>query len=320
MKVRSLLQQLIVFVIFTGVFPAFGIVIPSSTTAGAISDINYYLAPYDTVKNGVNLNGVVLVGFGGGTFCSGALISPTQVLTAAHCFGSSPTVNFIDSSNNLLPIVASSFEIDPDFSGFPSSADLAIINLSSVAPSFATIYRLFTGIYTNGATITIAGFGYSGNGDTGATTGGGTRMVGENSYDTNGTFDGLGPTLRVGDFDNGNAANNAIPGSGLGLPDEVDISHGDSGGPSFYNGQLIGIHNFIDCVGTGSCSSPPSVQATGAPNSYYGELFGDTSVDANATWIQSVITPEPSTWLLCCGALALQAMAVRRRAKRHDSR
>jgi hypothetical protein len=300
-------------VLLSAALPAFGIVIPSSTTGvipGAIYDPSHYLAPYNTVFNGVNLNGVVYL-IMGNTLCSGALISLTQVITAAHCMnGNTPQVNFIDSTNNPMPILASSYVVDPGYGGdFTKGADLAIVNLPGPAPSFATPYQLYTGVYTYGSTITLTGFGYTGTGDTGETSLDVQRRVGENSYDTNGTISGVSSTILEGDFDNGQAANNGITGSSLGLPDEVDIGHGDSGGPSFYNGQLIGIHDFIDC------NASKSVGACPPPNSYYGELFGDTSVEANAAWIASVMTPEPATWIFCLSAAALLAILRARRGR-----
>src|SRR5262249_14569417 len=129
-----------------------------------------------------------------------------------------------------------------------------------------------------------------------------------NVYNTDGTLIGVSSKLLLGSFDNGHAEQHILPGTDYGLADEVDIGHGDSGGPSFYMVQIIGVHDIIECASAGPaspCLSPPSVNASAGPNSYYGEIFGDTSVQANLAWIQSEMVPEPGTWLLClCGLAA----------------
>src|SRR5208283_6194790 len=89
--------------------------------------------------------------------------------------------------------------------------------------------------------------------------------------------------------------------------DEVDIAPGDSGGPTFYDGEIIGVHDIGICQGTSSCNTPPSVGAT--LDSFFGEMYGDTSVAANATWIDQQEVPEPVTsGLLGLGLAVLAAL------------
>ncbi len=62
--------------------------------------------------------------------------------------------------------------------------------------------------------------------------------------------------MLLGDFDNGTTTNDALgyysQDAGIAnldadIPNEVDIAHGDSGGPSFYDGEIMGVHDLIVC-------------------------------------------------------------------------
>lgn len=271
--------------------------------------------------NGMNMSGVVMVTTNFGS-CSGAVIGDFSVLTAGHCVGSAfgagfynnPQVTFVGPSNNgpftggYDVVGVSSIAVDPLWNGDPAlGGDLAVVHLSQIAPSYATRYSLYTGLALPATSpIVMAGFGLSGTGATGAdsaTYDFGNLRAGTNEYVTTGAnaLFGWSANLLIGQFyDVLHPSTNALGVTGpYSSNNEVDIAHGDSGGPSFYNGQIIGVHDIGDCLSassSGPCLDPPSISTV--ENSYYGQLFGDVSVAGNLAFIEAQLAPEPASAVL----------------------
>jgi secreted trypsin-like serine protease len=298
------------------------IVVVSGDGSSAVVSLN------QTV-NGVNLNGVVELDSSAGIRCSGSLLSDGySILTAGHCITSSygsavPGYVYVSFPGDSTPYKVTTYYVDPLWTGDSGQGnDLAILRLDQAAPSSAVGYSLFTGFY-DGSPILLAGYGQTGNGTTGNNGGSGTLRQGQNRYDTTGSDPRLGwsANMLVGDFDNGTETNNALGSTDSDITNEVDLGKGDSGGPSFFDGEIIGVHDLGACFSlteSGPCLVPPDGPSLSTvDNSYFGQLFADTSVGASASWIESEEeTPEPASCSMVLLGLAVAGFFARRSGRR----
>ena len=275
----------------------------------------------------------------GGT---GTLIDSTHVLTAAHLFGSnfSNTANVtfnLDTGSGIVSLQASQVTVDPLFPGSIGQDDLydiAVVTLSSPAPSVFRTYGLSTAPLNLETTLTLVGYGQTGDGVHGYGTADsdgnvylGGRRVGQNTVGgyilTGGTestapYQSGNPTYLF-DFDSPAGSPNPAPdylvGPSLGNGVETTLGVGDSGGPAFVfvNGQyqIAAINNFVDQFGT--------QQSPGPAYGFFGSGGGGAIVSAYSDFISGAIapTPEPGPlWVFGVGTAFVLTAAARRARKR----
>jgi len=169
---------------------------------------------------------------------------------------------------------------------------VAVVELSSTAPTGVPIYGLNTAPFVNIETVTLAGYGTTGDGVSGYIDGSATftvKRTGQNRADVF-LSDDEGTGAREGfqwDFDGDHKKTNVFgppKGSNLTLGNDVEttVGGGDSGGPSFIddgNGGLLvfGVNTFTGGGGK-------------APAPYFGSIGGGMVVSTYAPWINSIIS------------------------------
>lgn len=258
---------------------------------------------------------------------SGTLIDSTHVLTAAHLFGTGtidPTgINFsLENGAGTTTFAASRVDVDPSFVGVGNddAYDIAIVTLADPVPSTYKTYTLYTDPLTAGTTLTLVGYGRTGDGVTGyypATPG---RRVGKNNADAfllpggnsySATY-AAGDQTYLFDFDSPDETPGLLGGASLGNNVETTIGTGDSGGPGFVQiggaYQIAAINNFNTQFGTAPYLGPAIP--------LFGSGGGGAIISAYQGFIASidpgvVPAPEPNAPIaLALGVLGLAGCGV----------
>lgn len=252
--------------------------------------------------------GSLRISFGADTYIGSAtVISPIHILTAGHCVDLTDDgtvdvapadlifhLNYGSDLSHSIP--ARAIYLHPDFTGFgrPSvNDDLAVIELAAPIPAGVPIYPLHTDPFVRIETVTMVGYGLSGDGVNGFTVGPSfsVKRIGNNHADVyiaddEGTaarevfeFDFDGPHKRTNLFGSPTAFNLT-----LGNNIEATLGGGDSGGPSFINDgngnlKIFGVNTF----GFGQK----------APAPLFGSGGGGIVVAYYAEWIQSILASTP---------------------------
>lgn len=239
--------------------------------------------------------GVASLQSGGGSFTATA-IDRRHVITAAHVAGPAAGVLLVFnvSGDRTYQIAASAVFVHPAYAGFNTpnlQNDLAIVELATDLPADVPAYPLRASALAAGTRITVVGYGASGNGDVGATVGGGAtvKRVGDNRAERFELAAGGGgeAALYFADFDGGSAPN-AFGDAGLGNRVETSLAGGDSGSPAFVataggSAELVAVNNFV-----------ATFQGGPATVSTFGTGFGGNLLYAYRDWILSVQSRPPN--------------------------
>ena len=191
--------------------------------------------------------------------CTGTLIAPDMVLTAAHCV-ESQNGGFIGDTEGTFTVNGQTYRttkvtVHPSYNpnNFGAGYDIAIMKLERPVDG-VTPYDINRTTPQVGQMLTLVGFGETGSSTSGSYNDFGNKTVGQTAIDE------VSETHISWNFDS---------------HDESNTAPGDSGGPAFVeqNGQLV-----VAGVTSGGDGDPHSL----------GDFSFDTRVDTLAAWIDQV--------------------------------